>query len=149
MKKTMLLALTTCAALALTGCGSDDGDSNGDSSALTKEEFIEQADGICKAGNERVANAEGSFADPDNPTPAEIEKAVDEVLVPELTDQLEKLRDLEPPADDADEIDSMLDSLEKAIDAIDENWQTGLTGPDLKDANEKATAYGLQECGGD
>jgi hypothetical protein len=147
--KSMLIALTACATLALAGCGGDDGDKKDESSALAKPEFIKQADAICKAGTEKIDEAEKVFADPDNPTEAEITKAVDDVLVPELTTELEKLRDLEPPADDKDEIDSMLDSLEKAIADIDKDWRTGFDSQNIKDANAKATAYGFKECGAD
>jgi hypothetical protein len=72
---------------------------------------------------------------------------VDDLVVPTLKDELEQLRDLEPPAEDEDEIDSMLDSLEKAIEDIEKDWRTGFSGKNIKAANEKATDYGFKRCG--
>jgi hypothetical protein len=144
MKK-LLAALTICSTLALSACGGDDGD--GKSDALTKAELIKQGDKICKDGSKAMDAAEAKFADPDNPTAEEIDAAVDSVVVPTLKDELEQLRDLEPPADDEDEIDSMLDSLEKAIADIEKDWRTGLGSTNIKAANKKATDYGFKKCG--
>lgn len=145
--KTLLVALTACCALVLSACGDDDGDN--ESSALTKAELIEQGDAICKGGDKEIDAAEKAFADPDNPTAEEMDDAIDSILIPTLKDELEKLRDLKPPAEDEDEIDSMLDSLDKAIEDIEKDWRTGFTGQNIADANKKANEYGFKECGED
>jgi hypothetical protein len=147
MTKKLLVALAACSILSLSACGGDDGDN--ESKALSKDEFIEKADKICAGGDDEIDAAEKSFADPENPTEEEMDAAIDDILIPTLKDELEQLRDLKPPEDDEDEVDSMLDSLEKAIEDIEKDWRTGFTGQNIEDANEKATALGLEECGDD
>ena len=142
MKK-LLIAVTACATLALAGCG-DDGDSG--SEELSKDEFISQADEICEKSSERIDEAEDGFADPNAPTEEEIDAAMDDVVVPELREQLEGIRDLDAPDEDDEKIEEMLDNLEKGIDSLEEDWQS----PDneaFEKANEIAVDYGFKECG--
>jgi hypothetical protein len=142
MKK-LLIAVTACATLALAGCG-DDGDSG--SEELSKDEFIAQADEICEKSSDRIDEAEDGFADPNAPTEEEIDAAMDDVVVPELREQLEGIRDLDAPDEDDEQIEEMLDNLEKGIDSLEEDWQA----PDneaFAKASEIAVEYGFEECG--
>ena len=143
MKK-LLVAVSACALLALAGCGDDGGS---ESEELSRSEFIEQADAICKESNERIEAAEDDFADPESPTQEEIETAVDDILIPELRSQLEDLRDLEPPAEDADEVDAINDALASAIEALEEDWKSALQNDVLAEPSELAADYGLEDCG--
>ena len=143
MKKT-LIALSACATLALAGCGDDGGS---ESEELSKAEFIEKADEICAEGDEVIDEAEEGFADPDAPTEEEIDAAVEDVVIPEYERQLEELGDLEPPADDKDTIDEMLEHLQDAVDAMKEDWQSQETATAFQEASAIATEYGLEECG--
>jgi hypothetical protein len=139
--KTLVIALSACAAVALTGCGGD-----GDSGP-TKAEFIEQADKICQEGDDKIAAAAEDFADPANPTEAEVMTAVEDVVVPSLRGQVEELRELDPPEADSEEIEAMLDALEKATEAAEADPEAVLDEGTFADANERAQEYGFESCG--
>lgn len=150
--KHLLFAVTTCAALTLTGCGSNtdtkDADTASEPKGLTKAEFTAKANAICKAGTEALEAAEGKmFADPENPTDVEAKAAVENMVVPELKKQVASLRDLEAPAADADAVDAMLDSLEAEIKKVEADWEYIAAEESFADANKAATDLGLSECG--
>lgn len=141
--KHLVIALSAVAALALSACG-DDSD---DSEPLSKSEYVEQADEICAEGDETIDAAQDEFANPDSPTEEEIEKAIDDVVIPEYRRQLEELSELEPPADDQDKIDEMLDHLEAGVDALEDDYTSPDVDEEFQAASEIATEYGLEECG--
>lgn len=146
MLNKLLLATSLCAALVLAGC-SDDGGKDEDK-ALSKSEFIKQGDEICEEGTEKIDAAEDDFADAENPTEEEIETAIDDVVVPSLREQVEGLRELEPPKDDADEIDKMLDLLDADIDKLEDEGFAYLVSEDsFVAANDAAVDYGFKVCG--
>lgn len=148
MLKKLLLATSLCAALVLSGC-SDDGDKDADK-ALSKSEFIKQADKICQDGTDKIDKAEDGFADAESPTEAEVEKAIEDVVVPAMREQVDKIRDLEPPKADADEIKKMLDLLDADVEKLDDDWMTFVTDEDaFVAANKAAVDYGFKVCGSD
>lgn len=109
---TALLLVT----VALGACGSDE-------ETLTKAEWTEQADAICKKTNDETEEAgEDAFGDlgeDEAPEPAELEEFVDEV-VPLYRRQIADIRELNEPEDISDEVDEMLAAAEKGIDELDD-----------------------------
>lgn len=139
-----LIAVVSLAALALSACGG-----NG---ALSKEEFIQQADAICEDIDEQI-QALGEPQDPED-----FEDLVEEGT--EITnDGLEQLRALEPPAEDSDRINRMLDKIEEAIELLPE-IQVALEDRDVEALQELQTQvqaaadeaqmvaedYGFEQC---
>lgn len=141
-KTTILVAAALATGLIAAGCGGDD-DSDS-SSDLTKAEFITQADAICKSGNDALNAA------PQPKSQADVEAFVTSTVVPNVQKQVDGVRDLGAPSGDEDQINAMLDSVQKGIDTLEADpsivTQQGAEDP-FADGNQKAKDYGLQECG--
>jgi hypothetical protein len=142
----------TAAVVASAGCGGGGG--QGDD-RLTKEEFIAQADAICKEANDKL-DALGE--------PANIEEvatfAEDAIAIQE--DALARLRALKPPAEDEATLNEAYALLDQQVElgrqivtaaeagdvaAIEEIVAQG--EPINDQADQIATDYGLKECGND
>ena len=137
---------------AVAGCGGGDG---GGGEALTKEEWIAQADEICAEANTQI-DALGE--------PASLEEVADySAKATEISRaQLEELRALTPPEGDEALIDEalglvgqLIDEAAKLEDAAKEGDVTRINeivaaiDPIDERADQLAQDYGLQECGGE
>jgi hypothetical protein len=155
-------AAVVAALLSVSACGSDDAE------PLTKTEFVAQADAICGtatteseplweafwAGFEEETDGDGGDA-----MFVRFDGLLDD-LDPITDQQLEDLRALEPPADDKEFVEGLLDDFEdglaemndivdRAVDG-DEQAREAMTteeGDPLADVNEAARDYGLVVCG--
>ncbi len=124
---------------ALIGCG-------GSEEQLTKAQFLERGDAICRqAGAEQVELAghykKGQVA------PGEYE-AVTAVFVPPMEKELRRLRALNPPQDDEKEVGAILEGIESGVkDAKLDYLDLFVRETDpFAEANELARKYGLQAC---
>ncbi len=154
MSKGLIATLAGVAAVAMivAGCGSSSDDST---SPLTKAEFIAQADAICKKGNSEIESGiedfekEVGLGENEEPTKAQKVEASETVLIPEIKNQAEKLRNLEAPSKDEAEITAMLDALDEGVEEAEadpESLFTSSTAP-FESANKMAKEYGLKVCG--
>src|SRR5215213_7528227 len=143
----MVVALTAIAA----GCGSDDSDST--SAALSKPEFIKEADAICADGNaaieeEAEAFAEENDVDTEKPTKAQQEEVISDVVAPNVQGQAEEIADLGAPEGDEETIEAMVEAVEKGAGELESDPALLLEGENpLGDGSKLARAYGLEECG--
>lgn len=139
-----LITFASLAALAVSACGGD--------GALSKGEFIEQADDICEDIDEQIEDL-GQPEDREG-----FEELVEEGT--EITDDgLERLRALEPPPEDRDQINRMLDKIEEAVELLPQ-IQEALQDQDVEalqrlqtqvqaaagDAQMIADDYGFEQC---
>lgn len=137
----------TIAALALAGCGGSDDE------GPTKAEYVAKADAICKtegAKSEEAATAAVVALGTEEPTPAQLETIATETVIPGLEKQVTELKALEQPKDDGEQIDAIYASLDTAVGAVKEDPSSLVGGEGenpFADANAKALAYGLKECG--
>lgn len=141
MRKLPGFAVVLFASLALVaaGCGGDDGPS--------KDEFIAQADQVCEEGNKSIqAKVEQQFGT-EEPSQKQITEFVSSTYVPEFQKQVDDLRELEPPADDQDTWDGIVEALQKGVDAIEQDPEQVLSGSPLQEAAEMAQEYGFKVCG--
>ncbi len=158
----LLPAAAVLLALALAGCGGDDEQSGEDDTTgagvprvspststaapdgPTKEAFVTEANAICAAGNAEIAAA-GADVDPADPDA--VAAFATDVLVPSVRGQLDDIRALGFPADDADLLDDTLADAGTAADEIEAD-PTLLTGTDnpFAEVNATLTDYGLTEC---
>jgi hypothetical protein len=132
-------AATSAAASAQdTPAGTDD------SGEITKDEFVTRANAVCAARNAELASA-GAEVDPAD-ADAVATYATD-VLVPNVRGQLDDIRALGFPADDAELLDATLTDAGIALDTI-ESDPAVLTGSENPFAavNATLTDYGLTEC---
>ena len=125
MRVGLVIAAVGLALLA--GCGG-----NGGGGALTKDEFVQEADAIC-------ADVEGKLEDTQAElesatTPEELAQAIDE-SIPAVRDGVDRLRGLEPPDDLQAQVDEWLELTERNLGRLE----------DLRDAAEQGDQRALQE----
>ncbi len=164
-KKIVTVGVVAGCALLFTSCGDD-------AEALSKPEFIEQADAICQAASDELDLVfdevfEG-FDDLDVDDPATqdlIFDLFDEGMgeaEPIWNRQVDDLRDLVPPEEDRDLIEALLDDFEEAVAEFAELTEAAAAGDEaaraefdeddededpFSDINRRSRDYGLVTCG--
>jgi hypothetical protein len=150
---TVAAAAAVLAAL-VAGCGGGD-DTTDETVTLTKVEFIKQGDAICKAGNKEIEKGFEEFAEendlPENKEPSQEQgvELVETVLLPNVQQQAEELRELGAPEGDEEQVDELLTSLEDAVAEGEDEPELlfeGKTDP-FGDVNQQASDYGFKVCG--
>jgi FtsZ-interacting cell division protein ZipA len=154
VNKGLIVVFVGAVAIAaiVAGCGSSDDSA----SSLTKAQFIAQADAICKAGNAEIESEAEAFEKKNNideneePSTAQKAEVSETILVPNVTNQAEEIRDLAAPSGDEDEISAMLDSLDEGVEEVEANPQAPFESKQpnpFGPANKIAEEYGLKVCG--
>lgn len=141
---TILAGLLAALALIAAGCGDDE-----ESTPLTKEEFIAQADAICVAGDEEInAAAEEQFGDlTEEPPVSEQEAFLADVVASSYAERTEEIGALTPPEEDAEEVDALMASLEELTGQISDDPAAVLEATEEPEYARLAQEYGLQNCG--
>jgi len=160
MKRKLAGAVITMLAGALAaGCG--DGSGDGDASAttapapaLTKAQFVAAADKVCAETNARIAlgatklkaagGKTGTIPVPD------VARFLTQTSLPAYDAQLDRLRELTPPAGDEQAIDAYVAALAGAIDTARKDtlrYARDPTPDPFDDANAQAQRYGMKVCG--
>jgi hypothetical protein len=147
--KTTGVAVSVAAALALGACGGDDDDGE----SISKQEFVAQADEICEESDARI-EAEGRkvFANR-RPSQQEIVTYMEEVVIPEVTQQVDAVDQLPVPEGDEEQIQAVVDSAREGLETAEADPArfAGTEGEDSEDpfdeASRLAGEYGIQECG--
>lgn len=148
---TALLLGVASLAVLVAACGGG-GDSSG-GEVLTKAEFIKQGDEICKQGEARLAEeatkyAEENEVDTENPTKAQQEGVLSEVVGPALLRQAEEIGELGAPSGDEEQAEEIVESLEKGAREIEDNPALLREGTNpIEDASQLAKEYGFKACG--
>jgi hypothetical protein len=126
-----------------------------DEERLSEDEFLEQGNAICKEGNDALDAAfEELEVGPDGqPSQDAVVALFEDTLIPNVSDQVEQLDELNPPEELEDDVDALVDDAEAAIAEIDEmiadDPEAFFEGEDPFEAvNEQAGELGLTECAG-
>jgi hypothetical protein len=134
------------------GCGG--GDSTGSGTALTKAEFISQGDAICEKGNEEIESGSEEFAeeneiDTQNPTTAQQEELVSDVIVPNLNKQAEEIDALGAPSGEEAEVEAIVEAVETGAGEIEDEPGQLVEGntTSFDKANKLASEFGFKVCG--
>jgi hypothetical protein len=119
---------------------------------LKKQEFILQADEICGEFDDQVSEMRPPA------TAGEIQ-AFAEQIQQLMSDALTKLRELKPPADDAERVDAMLGNLETVTSLLPDLADAAAAqdldkiqelnsrfAAEVNDFNESAEKYGMKTC---
>jgi hypothetical protein len=131
------------------GCGS----SSDSTSSLTKAEFIKQADAICTAGNksdeaEFEAYAKENGLENKEPSDAQKEELVTDVVLPSISKQGEEISALGAPSGEEDQVNAIVDGIEGAVEEAEGDPSVVLSGPGpFKEVDKLAKDYGLTVCG--
>ena len=156
MNKALLVAIAALVALAalVAGCGGGD-DTTDETVTLTKTEFIKQGDAICKEGNKEISKGFEEYAEendlPENKEPSTEQgiEITETVILPNIQQQAEEIRELGAPEGDEDQVDELLTSLEDAVAEGEDDPELlfkGNTDP-FAEVNELASDYGFKVCG--
>lgn len=155
MKKIKLGAIVAAAALVLgaAGCGGGDDSSSTSSTAaaLSKDEFVTQANQICADGNKEISAAQNEAFSVGPPVQDKVEQFITATVIPSVQSQVDGIRALGAPAGDEDQVAAILDSAQGAIDdaTADPSLLEGSQSSDpFAETNKLAAAYGLTECAG-
>jgi hypothetical protein len=138
---TRLLLALAIGFVALTGCGGgDDKGSNGNEPS--RQEFVAEANAICREGEQKIEEfaRAGQQELQEAKTERQRRSAVADVLErtsEEYRPYLDRLADLEPPADIAGEWSDFVDGITKAFDLI----------PELADATRENNKQELAQLG--
>jgi hypothetical protein len=121
---TRLLLTLTIGLGVLVGCGGDDGGSDG-GDGPSRQAFVADVNEVCRDGEEKIAEvtADGQQELGQASTDEERRAVVSDVLeqtADAYGPYLDRLRDLEAPADIADEWSSFLDGITEAFELIPE-----------------------------
>lgn len=149
MNRSLQLTSGLLAALVVAGCGG--GASTESAGAITKAEFISQADAICSESNQAMeSDVQATFGGGAHPGKAEEKAFVTDSVVPSIEGDLEKIRALPQPAGDEAAINQFLSDAEKgAAEAKKDPEGFPKSAPTLQKASGEAAAYGLKVCGQD
>jgi hypothetical protein len=160
-----IIAALVCAAfaLAVAGCGGGDESSSTTASTaaassttdasgtpLSKEEFIQQADAICKAGNQSTAQAANDLFSGGQPTQQQVDQFATDTLIPAIQDEIDQIGALTPPAGDEDDVQAILTAVSGALEKVKADPTALFASTDegpFKEADQLASAYGLKVCG--
>lgn len=119
------------------------------SGPLSKKAFMKEAEAVCQkiptTFEEKSEALAKSLKNGQSPTPAEAKLKAG---VPTDNLAIEELEALSPPTGDEQEVDAIIQSLEKAVKGLEENPESEFTGPSSPFAEwQKLTKeYGLSFC---
>jgi hypothetical protein len=117
--------------------------------ALSGSGYRAQANEICRSGESEINHATRETFGFGTGSQAEIKEFVIETVVPNIQSQIDELRALTPPEDQADEFEGWLDSAEAGLDEVEADPVAGFTQPaanPFADVNKKAAELGIDEC---
>jgi hypothetical protein len=167
MTEKLIAVLVATVVILAAGCGGDDADqtsqpaqSDAPVPAMTKAEFIEQADAICGDMDARVKPIEAKYEQAADA--GEYDTAADLLreAVSEAAETQTEVEALEPPAADADTVDQYLEATRDGIGLVrriadrleDEDYaalDSLVAEAEQLDARAEGLAqgYGFRECG--
>lgn len=154
-KRIIPLVVAIAALVVIAGCGggSDSSSTEATTTSMTKAEFVKQGNAICAKGSKEINEGFEQFVEEKGlsktkaPSKALQEEAVETVLIPKIRKEVESIRALGPPDEEAE---AVLDAAEAALNKGEEEpiqfLKEESTGPFAK-ANKLAREYGLTKCG--
>lgn len=143
MKHFLAGACVLAATIAI-GCGGSDDDN------LTKAEFLKQGNAICAKGNKEIGQgANDVFTSKQRPSQEQLDKFAEDTLIPSVQGQIDDLNDLNPPSELDDQVSTMLDDAQTALDKgkDDPSLLTSDKQDPFTDVNKQANSIGLKACG--
>lgn len=146
-----LALLAGLAVLLIAGCG---GSSDGSTTSDAKAQFIAAADELCtQSGAETDAAVQKELASLGGKeiTSKQLTALFTEVTIPSIEDLYEKIGELTPPPDDADDVKAILAAADQAIKKFKADPDalaspTGGSTP-FDEANRLEQEFGFKVCG--
>lgn len=135
------------AALVVAGCGG--GGSTSSATPLSKPQYVKQANAICKKGQQAREAAVNELAEETKPGAevGELPKSqIVEAVISPLSNTVDELAALPAPKGEEKQVESIVGDYQKAVEEIEEDNEAAFNGEIFKEADEKATKYGLEDC---
>lgn len=145
MKRIVVTTALVSVLTMIAACGSDE-------KRLSAEEFLKQGNAICAAGNKVLDDAGTEmFGSGEEPTEEQMTTFVNDVLAPNVQDQIDGIKALRAPADLEDDVDQMLSDAQTAVDKFKDDPVAVFSSEEdpFADVNVQAAAIGLTACSGD
>ena len=154
VRMTAASAAVLAVGLLAAGCGSSSTTTSSGASgasgvqgvALSASQFVSQGNAICAAGNKVLNAAAKATFTSKNPSDAELRSFAD-VAVPSIQGQIDDIRALAPPADQADKVTAFLDAAQTALDKVKADPSL-FAGNAFRGVNKLAVGVGLKTCAG-
>lgn len=158
MEKRLLAVLAAVLGIALiaAGCGGSSNEEGTTTASLTKAEFVKKGNEICKRGSAEIEEAFEKFAKENHlskskqPSKAEIEKVSESIIVPNIRSQVEGIKALGVPKEDATGAEEVIASAEKSLERVEADptliTEEGSSKDPFTETNKLAKAYGLTAC---
>jgi hypothetical protein len=134
----------------LVGCGSD---GDGDTTTLTKTEFIRSADVVCKKAIGMQARAEIEYAQQHEKALVALPLATAQAQVraavglPLILKEAEEIDALGAPEGDEEQVEEIVTGLEEGVEATEENPKSSEEGESpFVEVSRLATEYGFKVC---
>jgi hypothetical protein len=147
----VMSAVIVVIALIATGCGAG---GSSTTASISKAQFVKQGNAICTAGNKRVQGEFESFANKsglkqgEEPSQAEDKKIAETILLPSVSREVEEIKALGLPEEEAEGAEAVIESAEESIAAGEEDPAALVTSEKtFAKTNELAHEYGLTVCG--
>lgn len=153
-----VLAGVLVAAVVMFGCGGSSSGSGGGSdttvseSSISKAEYVKQAEAVCEKGNEELEADFATFVkEKENvkkASEADYVELLEKVVAPNISAEVEELRELDVPKGDASQVGAMLIAREESLSIAEEEPKAMVADSEkvFGKATKLASAYGLKAC---
>jgi hypothetical protein len=139
-------AVLIAIALVVAGCG---GGGSSSTTALTKAQYLKQANAICKKGQQEREAAVNELAEEIKPGAevGELPKAgLVKAIIPPLGNMVDELAALPAPEGDEEQVEEIVEAYEKPVEEIEEDESVAFKGGVFQEADKKALKYGIEDC---
>ena len=145
-KKVAGAAVLVAAVLVAVGCGG--GSDTSTPTALSKAQYVKQANAICKKGQQEREAAVNEFVEENDVKPGESRgPELIEVVLPTLRETFDELSELPAPKGDEDTVAEIIEAYEEPLGKIEENPGVALGYHKFFYRPDKmAVDYGLEDC---
>ncbi|MFI4977773.1 MAG: hypothetical protein ACHQC8_03715 [Solirubrobacterales bacterium] len=139
------IATTLLVALGAVGCGSSSTTTTATVAALSKPQFLAEANAICTQGNQRIGPPRRALGN--HPSKAQIIAYVTGTFVPSIQSQIDGIRALAAPAADKAAVKTMLDVAQANLNRVKSNpLLLAGNSPPFVEFAKLAHPYGLTAC---
>jgi nucleoside phosphorylase len=148
-----VLAGVLAAVVVMVGCGGGgDSSSTVEEGAVTKSHYLKQADAVCEKGEEELQADFATFLkEKENvkkATKADYAELIEKVVVPNISAEIDELRELEVPQGDAGQVEAMWNAREESIATAEGEPEAVIAKSEevFGHASKLASDYGLKVC---
>jgi hypothetical protein len=148
MKLNGILAVAVALVLGgiAAGCGSSNENSTTSTAAISKADFVAQANQICKQGNAEADAAGKKLGH--NINQAQLQSFVTDTLVPNIEKQVDGVEALGAPAGEEAQVQQLITVTRADIAQLKSDPSKIQDNHLFDDSNKQANALGLTECAG-